>query len=84
VLQQTCAGHGDHVAFQDLNTAGARSTAALLPAELCPTYARVVDSDQLLTEDVTDGRVVDRQIRERPTSRLEGLVIGPTASPLTP
>jgi hypothetical protein len=85
VLQQACERHGHQAAFHGLNTPDTRSIAVSLMADLRVTYARAVDSDQeLLTGLATGGRVVDRQIRERPTARLEEVVIGPTASAPTP
>ncbi len=82
--QEAVERSGDQVAFQGVNTAN-RSTAVSLPADLGATHARVVDSDQeLLTKLAADGRVVDRQIREVPTARLEELVTGLATSAPTP
>ncbi len=82
--QETFERYGDRVAFQGVNTANP-STAVCLPADPGETYARVVDSDQeLLTKLAADGRVVDRQLRKRPTARLEELVTGLAASAPTP
>ncbi|MDP9471210.1 MAG: hypothetical protein M3Q71_11165 [Chloroflexota bacterium] len=82
--QEAFERYSDQVAFQGINTAN-RSTAVCLLAVLGATYTRVVDSDQeLLTNLAADGRVVDRQIREMPTVRLEELVNGLAASAPTP
>jgi cytochrome c biogenesis protein CcmG/thiol:disulfide interchange protein DsbE len=85
LVQQAFERYGDQVAFQGVNTADTRSTAVSLPVDLGATHARVVDSDhELLTELAADGRVVDRQIREMSTARLEELVTGLAASAPTP
>jgi cytochrome c biogenesis protein CcmG/thiol:disulfide interchange protein DsbE len=85
LLQQAFERYGDQVAFQGVNAADTRSTAVPFTGDLGVTYPRVVDSDQeLLTGLAADGRVVDRQIGEMPTARLEELVIGLAASAPTP